>query len=99
MDDLWSGTRGIFSHFHTHDDRQVVLPRYISSLLMRFLAKIGYIRRDHACVIGLEEMASIPLLAYDIFLNIFLNALFVWPILRRKLSNPRLHALAKRTCL
>jgi hypothetical protein len=63
-----------------------------------FSGKIGYIRGDQSCIIGLQPMATIPLLTYDCFLNLFLTALFVWPILRRQLSNHKLRQLAKRTC-
>ncbi|PVF91915.1 hypothetical protein CPB86DRAFT_820087 [Serendipita vermifera] len=76
----------------------IVLLGYIAIFILMLVARIGYIRADGTCVIGLEGMASIPLLAYDCFLNVFLTTLFVWPLLRRKLSNPKLHALAKRTC-
>ncbi|KAG8832526.1 hypothetical protein FRC17_001183 [Serendipita sp. 399] len=44
-------------------------------------------------------MASIPLLSYDVFLNVFLTGMFVYPLLRHRLSNPKLRSLAKRTCL
>ncbi|KAG8812160.1 hypothetical protein FRC18_003068, partial [Serendipita sp. 400] len=57
-----------------------------------------YIRPDRMCVIGLGPIASIPLLAYDVFLNVFLTGMFVYPLLRHKLSNPKLRGLAKHTC-
>ncbi|PVF91913.1 hypothetical protein CPB86DRAFT_802455 [Serendipita vermifera] len=77
----------------------VVLLGYVVCFVLMIIAKIAYIRSDGNCVIGLEGAASIPLLVYDSFLNIFLTTLFAWPLLRRKLSNPKLRALAKRTCL
>jgi hypothetical protein len=69
-----------------------------SSLILP-TGKIAYIRPDRVCVIGLKEIASIPLLTYDVFLNIFLTGLFVYPLLRRTITNAGLRALAKRTCL
>ncbi|PVF91912.1 hypothetical protein CPB86DRAFT_802454 [Serendipita vermifera] len=75
----------------------VVLLGYVVIFVLMLIAKIAYIRPDGTCVIGLGGIASIPLLTYDFFLNIFLTTLFVWPIFRRKLSNPKLRDLAKRT--
>ncbi|KAJ7198257.1 hypothetical protein GGX14DRAFT_401972 [Mycena pura] len=52
---------------------------------------------DGACVIGLERTSSIPLLSYDLFINVLLTALFLWPLLRSKHSSPRLRRVAIRT--
>ncbi|PVF94736.1 hypothetical protein CPB86DRAFT_739896, partial [Serendipita vermifera] len=76
----------------------VVLLGYVVCFVLMLIAKIAYIQWDGTCVIGLDGRASIPLLVYDSFLNIFLTTLFAWPLLRRKLSNPKLRNLAKRTC-
>lgn len=77
----------------------VVLLFYVVIFILMLVAKIGYIRPDRMCVIGLRNIASIPLLTYDVFLNIFLTSMFVWPLLKRRLANPKLRALAKRTCI
>lgn len=84
-----------------------------------FIGRVGYLQPSSGgrleCIIGLEMMASIPLLSYDVFLNVFLTSLFAYPLLGgsnlriglgnraglqdgRKLANPKLRALAKRTC-
>ncbi|KAJ7202254.1 hypothetical protein B0H12DRAFT_517460 [Mycena haematopus] len=52
---------------------------------------------DGACVIGLKPTASLPLLSYDLFINILLTALFLWPLVRSNHSNARLRRLAFRT--
>ncbi|KAJ7064861.1 hypothetical protein C8F01DRAFT_1249868 [Mycena amicta] len=47
---------------------------------------------DGACVLGLRPIASIPLLIYDLYINILLTALFLWPILRSEHGNAQLKA-------
>ncbi|KAK7032276.1 F-actin-capping protein subunit beta [Paramarasmius palmivorus] len=37
---------------------------------------------DQVCIIGLRTLSSIPLLSYDLYINILLTALFLWPLLR-----------------
>ncbi|KAG8867391.1 hypothetical protein FRC20_005884 [Serendipita sp. 405] len=76
-----------------------VLIGYLVVFVLMLIARIGYFREDHTCVIGLRKIATIPLLTYDIFLNIFLTGLFVWPLYYRRLSNAKLRSLATRTCI
>ena len=98
----------------------VVLLGYVVILVLMLIGRVGYLNPpdvdgNRSCIIGLEPMASIPLLSYDIFLNVFLTSLFVYPLLSpnfwglsrsfdadlaegRKLINPKLRALAQRTC-
>ncbi|KAJ6460509.1 hypothetical protein C8R45DRAFT_538904 [Mycena sanguinolenta] len=52
---------------------------------------------DGACVIGLKPTASIPLLSYDLVINILLTLLFLWPLLKSSRKNIRLRRLAIRT--
>lgn len=93
----------LWRHFYSHARRSVstavalVLPW--SSRSCATIAKVAYIRPDRTCIIGLKSMATIPLLTYDVFLNIFLTGLFVYPLMSRKRLSTKLHALAKRTSL
>jgi len=98
-----------------------VLLGYVVIFVLMLIGRIGYLEPPDSngrqtCVIGLQPMASIPLLSYDVFLNVFLTSLFAYPLLGgsscfgvdlsshinlqggRKLSNPKLRALAKQTC-
>ncbi|KAJ7759440.1 hypothetical protein DFH07DRAFT_741207 [Mycena maculata] len=50
-----------------------------------------------AGVIGLKPTASIPLLSYDLYINILLTGLFMWPLLRSTHSSVRLRRVATRT--
>ncbi|PPQ95208.1 hypothetical protein CVT26_014899 [Gymnopilus dilepis] len=50
-----------------------------------------------ACVIGLKPLASIPILVYDIYINIFLTTMFLYPLLRSKVMSTGIRRLANRT--
>ncbi|KAF7337150.1 hypothetical protein MVEN_02153000 [Mycena venus] len=71
---------------------------YIAVILAMFFGRIAEFRSgDGACVIGLKPTASLPLLAYDLYINALLTSLFLWPLLRVKFANPRLKRVATRT--
>ncbi|KAJ1309686.1 hypothetical protein OPQ81_006451 [Rhizoctonia solani] len=61
------------------------------------VGRIAFFREDVSCVIGLKPFSSLTLLIYDLCMNVFLNSMFLWPLLRSKLINPRLRAVARRT--
>lgn len=97
LDRLFRGALWISRNIDPHAHRSVCFFTQLT-IAHVFPAKIGYIRDDKSCIIGLRTIATIPLLTYDCFLNLFLTTLFVWPLLRRQLSNHKLRLLAKRTC-
>jgi len=71
---------------------------YAAVIVVMLIGRINEFREgDGACVIGLKQTASLPLLSYDLYINVLLTALFLWPLLRSKLSNNRLRRLAART--
>ncbi|KAJ6581571.1 hypothetical protein B0H19DRAFT_512771 [Mycena capillaripes] len=73
---------------------------YAGIIALLFFGRISQFRNgDEACVIGLKSYASIPLLSYDLYINVFLTGLFLWPLLRSNLSTPRLKRVAIRTLL
>ncbi|CAE6475645.1 unnamed protein product [Rhizoctonia solani] len=41
--------------------------------------------------------SSLSLLIYDLYINIFLTGMFLWPLFRSRLSNPRIRKMATRT--
>ncbi|CEL51727.1 hypothetical protein RSOLAG1IB_00262 [Rhizoctonia solani AG-1 IB] len=61
------------------------------------IGRISFFKEDMTCVIGLKPFSSLTLLIYDLCMNVFLNAMFLWPLLRSKLINPRLRKVARRT--
>ncbi|KAL0575332.1 hypothetical protein V5O48_006634 [Marasmius crinis-equi] len=53
---------------------------------------------DGRCIIGLKLFASIPLLAFDVYITVLLNSLFLWPLFRVGfIASPELRKVAIRT--
>ncbi|KAG9126596.1 hypothetical protein FRC07_002870, partial [Ceratobasidium sp. 392] len=75
----------------------ITMTPYVVIILMMLLGRIAFIRDDGACIIGLKRLASLSLLIYDLYINVFLTTMFIWPLARSKLINPRLKAVATRT--
>jgi len=69
----------------------------IAGLLI--FGRIHYFRHDGACVVGLKKISSLSLLIYDLYINIFLTILFLWPLLSSKFLSPRVKRVATRTLL
>ncbi|CAE6516528.1 unnamed protein product [Rhizoctonia solani] len=74
----------------------VVIP-FCGVPILMVVGRIASFKDDMTCVIGLKPFSSLTLLVYDLCMNVFLNAMFLWPLLRSKLINPRLRAVARRT--
>ncbi|CAE6435777.1 unnamed protein product [Rhizoctonia solani] len=75
----------------------VVMVPFAAMPIMMTIGRIAIFRSDMTCIIGLRPFSSIALLSYDLFTNVFLNAMFLWPLLRSKLINYRLRVVARRT--
>ncbi|KAF8216579.1 hypothetical protein K438DRAFT_1703578, partial [Mycena galopus ATCC 62051] len=73
----------------------VTVSLYAAVIALLFFGKSSFLLRE----IGLKAMASIPLLSYDLYINVLLTGLFLWPLLRSNLSTPRLRKVAIRTLL
>ncbi|KAH7320534.1 hypothetical protein B0J17DRAFT_710822 [Rhizoctonia solani] len=74
----------------------VMLP-FAAMPIMMTIGRIAFFRSDMSCILGLKPFSSIALLGYDLFTNVFLNAMFLWPLLRSRLINLQLRAVARRT--
>lgn len=74
-----------------------VLGVYFGIIALLIIGKVAFLERDGTCVIGLRVYASVPLLTYDLVVNAFLTSLFLWPILRSHVKNPRLRRVTRRT--
>ncbi|KAJ7775763.1 hypothetical protein DFH07DRAFT_799666 [Mycena maculata] len=71
---------------------------YLGIIILLVWGRIAEFRQgDGACVIGLKPTASLPLLAYDLYINILLTGLFLWPVFRSTHSSARLRRVAIRT--
>lgn len=72
---------------------------YFVVILLMIFGRIHYFREDGTCVVGLRHLSSYPLLIFDLFINIFLTGLFVWPLLKSRFLNPSLRRVASRTLI
>ncbi|QRV82435.1 transmembrane protein [Ceratobasidium sp. AG-Ba] len=71
-------------------------PYAVIAVLM-FVGRVAYFRQDRACMIGLRKYSSLSLLTYDLYINVFLTGMFLWPLLGSRLTNPRIRRMAQRT--
>ncbi|KAJ3993606.1 hypothetical protein F5050DRAFT_1780632 [Lentinula boryana] len=74
-----------------------VLSGYFAIGILMILGNENTVRADGVCVIGLKSYSTIPLIAYDLSLNIFLTAMFMCPLWVLHPMSPRLRSVAKRT--
>jgi hypothetical protein len=70
---------------------------YGAIFALMIFGRISYIKEDRQCVIGLEKPASLSLLLYDLLLNVFLTAMFLFPLQQNHSLNPKLKIVARRT--
>ncbi|KZT20900.1 hypothetical protein NEOLEDRAFT_1074647 [Neolentinus lepideus HHB14362 ss-1] len=75
----------------------VMLSLYTVVVIIMVLGRVSFFRDDGACSIGLHPYASGTLVAYDLFINLVLNGLFLWPLLRSRFMNPTIKKVATRT--
>ncbi|KAJ3811261.1 hypothetical protein EV368DRAFT_83446 [Lentinula lateritia] len=95
---VWTGGNQV-SRYKTKVYRlcAFVLLGYIVIGILMILGRVSSVRGDGVCVIGLKAFATIPLIAYDLSLNIFLTAMFMCPLWVLHPISPRLRSVAKRT--
>ncbi|KAI9060315.1 hypothetical protein FKP32DRAFT_1578519, partial [Trametes sanguinea] len=74
-----------------------VVLMYVGVGIYMIIGRVSYFREDGSCVIGLTRSSSLVLLTYDLFVNIFLTSLFVWPLFHRKFNTSRIRRVAIRT--
>ncbi|CAO3621563.1 unnamed protein product [Cunninghamella blakesleeana] len=80
----------------------LLLPYVVIFILMLTFRNI-YIEDDGKCIIGLQPIASIPLLIYDFIFNLYLTWLFMKPLMnvgrnsRTDWKRSKLYKLARRT--
>ncbi|KAJ3868204.1 hypothetical protein EV359DRAFT_77863 [Lentinula novae-zelandiae] len=73
---------------------------YAGVIATMFAGKIFFLREsDGVCIIGLQQYSSLTLVVYDLIINIVLTLLFLWPVFKVNLMNPRLKSVATRTML
>lgn len=73
---------------------------YTIAIAVMVIGSVTFLREhDQVCIIGLKPFSSIFLLAYDLYITVFLTTLFLWPILRSSVPNPRIRMVAIRTLI
>ncbi|KAK0469568.1 uncharacterized protein EV420DRAFT_42586 [Desarmillaria tabescens] len=73
---------------------------YTVAIAVMIIGRVTFLREhDQVCIIGLKPFSSIFLLAYDLYITVFLTTLFLWPILRSSVANPRIKMVAIRTLI
>ncbi|KAJ7153840.1 hypothetical protein C8R46DRAFT_1268388 [Mycena filopes] len=71
---------------------------YVGVIIVMLIERIAYFRPgDGLCVIGLKPVASLSLLCFDLYINVLLTSLFLWPLVRTKVPNARLKRVTTRT--
>ncbi|KAF5372226.1 hypothetical protein D9758_005004 [Tetrapyrgos nigripes] len=75
----------------------IILLGYVAITVLLITGRQSAIRDDGVCVIGLKKVATLSLIAYDLFLNVFLTGMFLWPLWRSHIISPPLRIVAKRT--
>ncbi|KAF9650644.1 hypothetical protein BDM02DRAFT_3111949 [Thelephora ganbajun] len=75
-----------------------LLTLYLGVAAVMFYGNISGIR-EGICYIGLKFIASAPLLAYDLFITLFLTTLFLWPLFRKRFRNDTIKRVAVRTLI
>ncbi|OBZ70952.1 hypothetical protein A0H81_09116 [Grifola frondosa] len=74
-----------------------VVVMYVGVGILLVFGKISYFRGDGSCVIGLQRYASLTLLIYDLFINVLLTSLFLWPLYSARFRNAHIRRVAIRT--
>ncbi|ORY00878.1 hypothetical protein BCR34DRAFT_494304 [Clohesyomyces aquaticus] len=80
----------------------VIVP-YLVVIVMNFVFRIAYINDKGVCIIGMQKISMIPLISFDVLINVYMTLLFLIPL--RKLysyqnsKNTSLHKVALRTFL
>ncbi|KAH0354592.1 hypothetical protein KCU81_g1099, partial [Aureobasidium melanogenum] len=57
----------------------VICP-YVVLVILNFVFRIAYINEKGVCVIGMKRRALVPLITFDIVLNVYLTSLFLHPL-------------------
>ncbi|KAH7101612.1 hypothetical protein BKA62DRAFT_170861 [Auriculariales sp. MPI-PUGE-AT-0066] len=76
----------------------LIVAVYAAVIVLMSIFRISERHDDtNVCHIGLAPSASIALLTYDLFINLWLTGLFLWPLARASLTNSNLRRVATRT--
>ncbi|KAH7393967.1 hypothetical protein DE146DRAFT_112745 [Phaeosphaeria sp. MPI-PUGE-AT-0046c] len=78
----------------------MLLP-YTIFVIMNFIFRITYINEKGVCIIGMEKIAMLPLIIFEVIVNIYLTLLFIIPLRGlhsyKTNANPALSRMAFRS--
>ncbi|CAE6529074.1 unnamed protein product [Rhizoctonia solani] len=94
---VWGGTHQPRLHSKVYLGCLITMLPYAAIVILMLIGRVAYFRDDRSCIIGLKAYASLSLLIYDLYINIFLTGMFLWPLFRSRLSNPKIKKMAMRT--
>ena len=57
----------------------MILP-YTVFAIMNFIWRIAYINEEGVCIMGMQKIAMLPLITFEVVVNIYLTLLFVLPL-------------------
>jgi len=77
----------------------LLLGAYAAIMVFMFVGKVVDAGTERQCHIGLHEYVSITVLAFDLFVNVFLTSLFVIPIWKVNFTNTKLRIVSRRTLI
>ncbi|KAF9065062.1 hypothetical protein BDP27DRAFT_78974 [Rhodocollybia butyracea] len=78
----------------------ITVSLYTVVIALMIAGRISLLRSgDDACLIGLKGFSSIPLLSYDLYINVFLTSLFLWPILRNGHLNEKVKRVGRKALI
>ncbi|KAF9041095.1 hypothetical protein BDZ89DRAFT_1128940 [Hymenopellis radicata] len=97
---VWSPTAGSKRRHSTiYKISAAIVGAYGAVVCTMIIGRVTFLREhDQACIIGVKRYASIMLLTYDAFVNVFLTSLFLYPLIRRNM-NPQIRNVALRTLI
>ncbi|OAL46156.1 hypothetical protein IQ07DRAFT_198741 [Pyrenochaeta sp. DS3sAY3a] len=79
----------------------VMLLPYAVFVILNFVFRITYINEKGVCIIGMQKVAMLPLIIFDVILNVYLTLLFVLPLRGlysyKRNTNPTLKRMAFRS--
>ncbi|KAH6637735.1 hypothetical protein C7974DRAFT_307105 [Boeremia exigua] len=80
----------------------MMLP-YTIFVIMNFVWRITYIDDKGMCIIGMQKIAMLPLITFEVVVNIYLTLLFIVPVRKlysyRNNTNPKLNRMAFRSLI
>ncbi|KAL5615110.1 hypothetical protein BROUX41_005170 [Berkeleyomyces rouxiae] len=71
----------------------VMLVIYVAVAILNFVFRITYIE-DGVCVIGMQDVAMVPLISFDAVVNVYLTVMFLFPLKPTVAPNERLPSYA-----